>query len=331
VTEFGPDGAEPAPVQTRSLLSRAGWLGEPAAALYVALIASIAHVTGLAYVMFPELGALAYDILKRPHGTWARAPLLLIVTPFLTAVIGTLVTQHLSYGPVSVLLTVGSAIICIGVLKSPVAPAISAGLLPLTLGVTSWWYPPSLLVGTILLAGIALISSRIVLAPKVATSLSDLANDTVGEIPSGYTWAPFFLAFLVVVTLGDQFGWRLVLFPPLAVIGFEMFAHPYICPWARRPLVLPVACALTATAGVFFVSLLGVGPLAAACSMLFGVAVLRMFDLHAPPALAAGLLPLVMPQPSYRFPVAVAVGTLLLTMSFLAWRRIVQRSAITSG
>ena len=58
----------------------------------------------------------------------------------------------LPYGYLSVLLTVAGAIAIILALRSPVAPAISAGLLPLVLGVKSWWYPPAILLGTTLLA-----------------------------------------------------------------------------------------------------------------------------------------------------------------------------------
>jgi hypothetical protein len=111
--------------------------------LYIALIAVIAQSTGLFYVLFPELGALSHDILKRPHGTWARAPLMLVVTPFLTAVVGLVVARHFAYGLGSVFVVVGSAILIIRLLQSPIAPAISAGLLPLALGITSWRYPPS--------------------------------------------------------------------------------------------------------------------------------------------------------------------------------------------
>ena len=32
------------------------------------------------------------------------------------------------------------------------APAISAGVLPLVMGIGSWWYPPSILLGTCVLA-----------------------------------------------------------------------------------------------------------------------------------------------------------------------------------
>ncbi len=78
---------------------------------------------------------------------------MLTITPFLTALIGILFTRALPYGYLSVLLTVGSAVALIMVLKSPIAPAISAGLLPLVLGVKSWWYPPGVLLGTVLLCG----------------------------------------------------------------------------------------------------------------------------------------------------------------------------------
>jgi hypothetical protein len=62
-------------------------------------------------------------------------------------------------------------------------------------------------------------------------------------------------------------------------------------------------------------------PLAAACSMGWSVVVLRIFDVHMPPALAIGLLPLVMDAPNLKYPLSVAVGTSALTLFFLLWRR----------
>jgi hypothetical protein len=87
--------------------------------------------------------------------------------------------------------------------------------------------------------------------------------------------------------LAKATGWRLILFPPLVVIAFEMFAHARVCPWARRPFALPVACVLCATAGVVLVTLFGGTPL------------------------------------------SVGVGTLLLTVSFLAWRRMAGTKIMT--
>ena len=299
----------------------AEWLGEAVTIIYIAAIGFVAQFTGFAYILFPELGALSHDILKRPHGTWARAPLMLVVTPLLTGTVGTLITRHLAYGLPSILVTVICAVAIIRILKSPIAPAISAGLLPLTLGVTSWWYPPSLLIGTVALAVISLLWRRIFPPPPSAGSPADRADDIVEEPPIGFSHVPFFFGFLLLAAaIAGATGWRFVLFPPLVVIGFEMFAHSAVCPWAGRPLVLPIACALTAAGGVLLVHLFGAGLLAAACSIGFGVATLRLFDLHVPPALAVGLLPFVIANPGYRFSIFVGVGTLLLTTCFLAWR-----------
>lgn len=53
-----------------------------------------------------------------------------------------------------------------------------------------------------------------------------------------------------------------------------------------------------------------------------GILILRLFDLHVPPALAVGLLPFVVPVVDCRFAVAVGIGTLSLNMLFLVWRRL---------
>ena len=302
------------------------WLAECAAVLYIGVIAAVARLSGHAYVLFPELAALGHDVLKRPAGAWARAPLMLVITPLLTAVIGTLLARHLPYGLLAVLLDVGLAVFVIALLKSPIAPAISAGLLPLVLGVRSWWYPPSLLIGTGLLAGIAALRTRFAPAPAAAPSREDRVDDEVESAPGQLAWLPLLVLFLVAAVSLSQFtGWRLVLFPPLVVIGFEAFAHAEVCPWAPRPLALLLACGLTAAAGLASVALLGAGPLGAMCSLLAGVIVLRVLDLHVPPALAVGLLPFVMAHPSARYVAAVLLGTGLQTGMFLLWRRFAPR------
>jgi hypothetical protein len=308
---------------SRHAAASGGLRAEFASLLYIAVIALGAELTGFSYMLFPELAALAHDVLKRPNGTWAQAPLLLIITPLLTAITGTLIARTLPYGVIAILLTVGLAMAIIRLLRSPIAPAISAGLLPVTLGITSYWYPASLLFGTTLLA--LIIRLRGVLFPSSFTLSSTQAalDDALEDLPHDYSWVPFFLIFLAgVALLAVRSGERLLLYPPLVVIGFEMFAHTRICPWARRPLVLPLACTLSAAAGVLFVALLGTGPLAAVLSMAVGIVMLRLLELHVPPVLAVGLIPFVMVHPSYAFPVAVATGTALLMVSFLLWQKL---------
>jgi hypothetical protein len=115
-------------------------------------------------------------------------------------------------------------------------------------------------------------------------------------------------------------GLRFILFPPLVVIGFEMFGHTDICPWAKRPLWLPLACFLSAAGGIVFLKLLGFGPLTAACDTAWGILILRLLDLHVPPALAVALLPMVMDHPTYAYPFSVGAGTLAMTLWFLAYQ-----------
>jgi hypothetical protein len=104
------------------------------------------------------------------------------------------------------------------------------------------------------------------------------------------------------------------------VIGFEMFGHTAICPWARKPLLLPAACFVSAGGGLIFRKLLGNRPVAAASSMAWGIAALRIFDLHVPPAIAVALLPQVMASPTIAYPLSVGIGTLLMTFWFLFYR-----------
>ncbi len=299
------------------------WIGELLALVYIAIIAMIANVTGAFYVMFPELGALSHDVFTRPRGTWARAPMLLAITPVLTGLAGTIFTRTLPYGYGSVLLTVGAAVLIIEVLRSPVAPAISAGLLPLVVGIKSWWYAPGIMLGTFLLAGLSIVWKRYA-APEQITPeamIQDAVRDAIEAPSPRYTWLLALMAFVALAVFFVKLtGLRFILFPPLVVIGFEMLGHTEICPWAQRPLWLPLACFLTAAGGLFFWHLFGVGPLAAACGMAWGILILRIFNLHVPPALAVALLPLVMNKPTLMYPVSVGIGTLMMTVWFLLYR-----------
>ncbi|HUA36191.1 MAG TPA: hypothetical protein VMA09_21465 [Candidatus Binataceae bacterium] len=304
---------EPEPQNSRRLA------GEALALVYIAVVATIAAISGAVYVMFPELGALSHDIMTRPRGSWARAPILLIVTPVATAAIGTLVTRHLPYGYLSVMLTVGGALTVLLALRSPIAPAISAGFLPLVLGVKSWWYPPAIVLSTSMLAALSYVWRRQIGANE------SLRQRPAYEVSSGEESLAQIAALLLFVLAGvflvKLTNLRFILFPPLVVIGFEMFVHSAHCPWASRAMRLPIVCLLSASGGLLAHHLLGVGPLAAIASMAWGVAMLRLFDLHVPPALAVALLPQVMEAPTILYPLSVGVGTSLLSGSFVLYQQ----------
>ena len=130
-------------------------LAEGLSLVYITLIAVFARAPGLSFLLFPELAALSHDVLARPWGKWARQPWRLIATPTLTAIAGTVITRSLPYHVLTVLLIVSISVIVIAILKSNIAPAISAGVLPLVLGTRSWLYPLSIFLGLVALAALS--------------------------------------------------------------------------------------------------------------------------------------------------------------------------------
>lgn len=305
----------------RSLALRERLLVEAVAVLYV-VVAAQCH--GWDYLFFPGLAALSHDVLTRPWGKWASQPGRLIVTPALAAVVGTSITRELRFGVPAILVVVCVCVLLLALLKSNIAPAIAAGALPLFLGIKSWLYPASIALSLAVLVLILVPWQRHCRRKYAATGVALAANidDILETLPTGNLWVLPYFAFLTAMAFGaTASGLRLVLFPPLIVIAYEMFAHPTTCPWAGKPLALPAACFLTSVAGWVAVSLFGSGGTAAACAMVAGIVVLRLLKLHLPPALAIGLLPLVIGLPSIQYPLSVAIGAGALTLAYQLYQR----------
>jgi hypothetical protein len=54
--------------------------------------------------------------------------------------------------------------------------------------------------------------------------------------------------------------------------------------------------------------------------MVSGIIVLRLLRVHVPPALAVGLLPLIIDCPGLKYSISVTIGTGALTLAFLLYR-----------
>ena len=271
-----------------------------ATAIFIALIAAMAKATGQAYVLFPELGALAWVIFTDPKGPWATSPRLLMLTPFLTALLGVAITRSLPYGPLALGLDVVGCLLIIRGLRSPIVPAISAGVLPLALGIHDWAYPVSILVGT---GGLALLSQwralRLAPAPTASAPIAEGSPTALDRIESSFAMTPtvplrrwagalaVFLALgLVFVKVWDS---PLVLFPPLLVIAYDMLALPHHSPWLGRGGAMMVVGTGAAWAGYGLVAAFGVVPWAAFLAVLITLGLLRLARLTCPPLSGHGL------------------------------------------
>ena len=289
----------------------------------LAYIVLAARCHGWHYLLFPGLAALAYDVLTRPWGKWASQPGRLVVTPVAGSVIGVLVTRVLPFGVLAILLIVPACLLLLALLRSTIAPAIAAGALPLFLGIKSWLYPVSIALSLVVLVAILLPWQRHCGRRYPGAEVSTRNVDDVLESPpTGNAWVLPFFAFLTVMALcATASGLRLILFPPLIVIAYEMFAHPTACPWVGKPLALPGVCVVNAVAGWSAVSLFGSGAVAAACAMALGIVALLLLRLRMPPALAVGLLPLVITSPTIKYPISVAIGAGALTLTYRIYQR----------
>ena len=289
-----------------------------ATAALLACLTALANASGIPELLFPELGALASVVFGVPGGPWARSPVLLALTPVLTAVAGVLITRTLPYGLPALALTLACCLLLIRLLRSPIVPAISAGVLPLTLGITSWLYPPAILAGTGALALLAVLRARPLPAPAggapapapPSAPASERSEPLEGSEAPLRAWVPA----LVVLLLGGMalvhlLGSRLVLYPPLLVIAYESLAQRHHCPWRGRWGTVLLVTGGAALAGLLLQRTLGVVPLAVAGAVLITALLLHLARLRCPPAFGLALLPFVIPAPSPAYPLLTLAGT----------------------
>lgn len=319
------------PAEARPDRLQRHYAGDLVAVAYVGVIGLIALLSGAIYVLFPELGALSWDVMRRPHGRWGSAPVMLALTPALTGAVGTVATRNLPYGFASVAIVVCASILILRAMRSPIAPAISAGLLPLVLGVTSWWYPLGILLGSGLLTALLLgwrRSSPLGGATRQSATPPGAAveSEPHPEPLLALDWfAPLLIFVLIAVAMVKLTDMRFILFPPLVVLMYEMFHDPDRCPWAPHLGRLPVVCFAAALGGFLVHQQVPVIPLAAALSMAWGVIVLRIFRTNVPPALAVALLPMVIDRPTILYPISVGIGIALGALWFSIFRKFRRR------
>jgi hypothetical protein len=288
------------------------FVAELIAVVYLGLIAWAAERTGVKLLLFPELAAVSHDVLTRPHGKWASQPVRMVVVPTLTAVVGLLVTRHARYGVLSILLLVLACLALIRLFRATMSPAISAGVLPMVLGLRHWTYPPAIGIG---LAGLAIMRGAW-RRWGPSTEEHDEERDAPNPIRRG--WLPTILVFVLAMGgLGQVTGLRFILFPPLIVIAYEVFSQAELPRWISRPALVPLSCVLTGSVGLLASRLADGSPIGVIATLAVSMLLLRLLETHFSPALAVAVLPFVIPRPDGWYVASVATGTMALALSFL--------------
>lgn len=305
---------------TSAQVSR-GWM---LAVGYCSLIGGLSTLPGWGFLLFPELGPLAATVLSRPYGRWASSPWQLIGVPTAAAVCGLWISNHVTIDSLALLLAVLAARLLLSLLRSSLAPALSAAALPVILGIHSWAYPVQIAIGLIGLNAVLAVLRCRQRGPGDAGVEVEVAAEDAVEPGWQRSW---WIYLAVMVGLVQLTGWRALLLPPLIVISHERFAEPGHCPWLGRAWQLPLACAISGGVGVLASQLLKPHiALAMAVSLGLNLLLMQRLRMWLPPLLAAGLLPFLIPDADGRYVLGLTIAAAVLALgSPLArtrwWRR----------
>ena len=281
--------------------------------VFIASVASLGRWVHLPYLLFPELAALAYGVMTSPDGDWARARGHLFITPVIAAFIGTILSRYLGFGFGQICLSLATTVLCLSWLRSPIIPAISAGLLPVVLEIRTFDYPFA--VGAAILMLIAL--RRLVSKPSEA--VAGRRNAWQAYPRHGlYRYAAFIVSLAAISCLP---GWRLILFPPLAVIAFDRLVLGTDHLWHGQVPVLFVIGTLNTGIAALLVSGWGATPLTVGASVAAGIMLLRAFRSSVAPVLAIGLLPFVTHRGDVQIVAAIGLGLAALSAAAILARR----------
>lgn len=289
---------------------------------YCSLLGGLSTQPGWGFLLFPELGPLAVTVLSRPYGRWASSPWRLVGVPTAAAMCGLWIRNHVAIESLALLLAVLATRLLLSLLRSSLAPALSAAALPVILGIHSWAYPVQIAIGLIGLSAVLAVLRR--RQGEQGDQGSEVEADGKAEPGWKRSW---WIYLALMVGLVQLTGWRALLLPPLIVISHERFSEPGHCPWLGRAWQLPLACGLAGGVGVLAAQLLkphialGMG-----VSLGLNLLLMQRLRMWLPPLLAAGLLPFLIPDADGRYILGITVSAAVLALSSPVARAILAKT-----
>src|SRR5437588_967320 len=122
---------------------------------------------------------------------------------------------------------------------------------------------------------------------------------------------------------------KMLLFPPVAAIGYQVLRTPHSPLAHLRSVVL--APTLASVIGTGLAAAGGLQVWTTAAATLAGVVIVEVLRAHDPPTVAVALLALFTRPPSWIFPVSVLLATTALYGVLLLWRQVFDRLSGTPG
>jgi hypothetical protein len=273
--------------------------------IVVAVMLLGAHLSGHRDVIFPEGAALAFGIVVLRKPQWSASRWRIVALPSLCAVLGHFLAQTTWAPWAGEICAVSGALLALWAMRSRVAPALSAAVLPVVFGVRSWMYPATVVITCVVIVAVVTWSSR-----------RDHHQAFVG---GAWRWDVVVGAWVMICS------WILIAGPllslPIAAVAPPLFVSAF--EWSlsdtrtltrgMRRWLLVVGAALAGSVALKLAPDVSIAGLAA-----IGITLGLMRVLATPhaPALAISLVPLIAgPIGTLNFMIGIAVGAAALYLS----------------
>lgn len=289
------------------------------AIILVTVMFAIAESIGELEIIFPEIAALAFGFWIMEKSPWPGSQLTIWASPTLAALTGVLL---LRYAPFPQFILIGSAfclvVLQLKLLRSAVLPSLSASILPIITHTTSWLYPLSVAVLTVIIAfgrlSLEALEHKAPFANPPADE--DRHRETESTILAEYAyWGKIVAGVLLVTALALKSSYLFMIAPPL-MVGFVELSRPNR-PLRNTPVKILLLLFLAATVGVTWFYLIST-VLHGSLWLFSGVTLVSVFLLYEllqvsfPPAAAIALLPVLVPAASlWAYPLHVLLGSAL--------------------
>jgi HPP family len=293
----------------------ARWWGSSRWALPLIVVVpmlGLARVLGTHAIIFPEGAALGMGIWVLGLPGWVASRWHVVALPPLCAAAGVVLAGTDLSRTAAEIAAVTFGLVVLQVFDSRLAPALSAGVLPIVFGIDEWSYPLAVLAVCVTIA----MLWRLIHHP-VARRLDDI-------VPERYPWPVALVAWIVIVAWILAAGRALelsavVLAPPLFVSALEWLGRGELAPGdgLRRVGLLTGA----AVSGSVAAQLISVGWIAGPLAICATVALMWLLATPHPPALAIALIPQIVGTPgvwSYTTSIAAGAGALYVGVFVLA-------------
>lgn len=276
----------------------------------VAMLA-VAGTVGAPELIFPEGAALAFGVIALRIGAWRESPGVLLVAPAAAAGLGVALARMGGPTWVRELVAMTAALVLLRLLRSRLAPVISAAMLPVVFGIRSWSFVAAVAaIGAVLAAFET--ATRAQPGPSEPGGQRDLMWRGRAAAPIGPTFLGAILAAMWVVIAGPVLHLPPpAVAPPLFVATFEWLAR------SQRSAAIGLAqwAATIAAAGLGAALAYTIHPewMGGCVAVTLAVVLLVGASVPHPPALAVALIPQVggAGHPA-RFVAAVTIGSAAL-------------------